>query len=92
MGIETAALVLMTAATGYSAYQSSQSAGDARTAARKQEQKAGLLQDEEKRNRLQAVMRAQKQRGNISEPSGIRSQIGSQGVGQIDGGKTLLGL
>ncbi len=89
MGIEAVALAVMAAATGYSAYQGAESAGDARASARKQENKALQLRDEETRNRLQAVMRMQKRAGS----RGFTASSSPTALGApIEGQKTLLGL
>jgi len=90
MGI-TASL-LIGGGAGFSAFQSFESRKDAKKAARKTEDEANSLKEEEERNRLQSVMRMQRRRG-FGSNSGLTPnpalQLGALGSG---GGKTLLGL
>lgn len=89
MGIETAAIIALAAASGYQAYESKAAATDTKKAAKKQEYKADALRQEEERNRLQSVMRMQKRSGSrLPESTALTSPLANP----MGGGKTLLGL
>jgi len=90
VGIETVALAVLAAATGYQAYQSKAQATDVKQAANQQEKQQNALKVEEDRNRLQSIMRMQKRRGGQAFTG--TSLTGVSPSGQAVGGKTQLGL
>lgn len=90
MGIETAALAILAAATTYQGYQSKAQATDAKHAASQQRDAQTALKAEEDRNRLQSMMRMQKRRGG--QAFGATSLTGASPSDPTTGGKTQLGL
>jgi len=90
VGIETVALAVLAAATGYQAYQSKAQATDAKQAASQQQKAQSALKAEEDRNRLQSIMRIQKRRGGQAFVG--TSLTGVAPSGAATGGKTQLGL
>lgn len=95
MGLETALLGILAATSVGSAAMAYGQAKESKKAARSQEASAAKLAEDEEKERLQSIMRAQKRKGATGEP-GTRDTIltGPLGVpGQPQtGGKTLLGL
>lgn len=88
-------LIVTGVAAGASAYGSYQQTKEIKKGASKQEDSARALAEDEKKNKLQTMMRMQKKKGAVGEP-GLRDTIltGSLGVpGQPQtANKTLLGL
>lgn len=88
MGIETAALAILAAASTYQGYQSYESAKDTKSAMKTQERAAKTLQEQEERNRLQSIMRIQKRAGGKAFDGTLLTK---SSLGNVPDRKTLLG-
>ena len=91
----TVTTLFVAASGGYQAYQSKKSVDLAKDQANQQEAATRKLQKDEEKNRLQAIMRAQKRKGATGEPGTrdtiLTSPLGVPGQPQT-ANKTLLGI